>query len=398
MYIHIRFLLKNKPHMKNTKNNTLILFPVMFAFFIMGFVDVVGISANYIKQDFGLSDTLANFIPMMVFIWFAVFSIPTGLLMDRIGRKSTVLISLGITAVAMLLPLFAYDFEAMLVAFALLGIGNTMLQVALNPLVSAIVSGEKLTSSLTLGQFIKAIASFLGPILATSCATFFGNWKLIFLVYFAITILSTLWLFFSPLKKEEKQAKTNTTTFSSSLSLLKKSYILSMFFGILLIVGLDVGLNIVIPQLLIQKINLPLESAGLGTSLYFAARTIGAFAGALLLARILPARFMQTTMIIGLAAFGVMLFSDSLWLICTMVFIIGLCCSNVFSILFASALHSEPEHTNEVSALMIMGVSGGALITPIMGKLSDLYGLTASLSLLMLCLAYLLFISYKLKK
>lgn len=165
------------------KQNSKAIYPILFGFFVMGFADVVGIATNYVKVDFSLSDTLANLIPMMVFLWFALFSIPTGVMMGKLGRRNTVVIALVVTALAMLLPLFFYDFACILLAFALLGIGNTILQVSLNPMVANVVSPDRITSVLTLGQFIKSISSFLGPIIAGAAASFWGDWKLIFLVY-----------------------------------------------------------------------------------------------------------------------------------------------------------------------------------------------------------------------
>src|SRR5690554_1513126 len=88
--------------------------PIMFAFFIMGFVDVVGISTNYVKADFHLTDTMANFLPSMVFIWFAVFSVPSGMLMNRIGRKNTVLLSIVLTGTALLIPFISYSYFSVL--------------------------------------------------------------------------------------------------------------------------------------------------------------------------------------------------------------------------------------------------------------------------------------------
>ena len=137
-----------------TKSTNSAIFPILFGFFVMGFVDVVGIATNYVKMDFGLSDTLANLLPMMVFLWFALFSVPTGIWMGRHGRRNTVVAALAITTLAMLIPLFFYDFACILFAFALLGIGNTILQVSLNPMVARVVNPDKVTSVLTLGQFI----------------------------------------------------------------------------------------------------------------------------------------------------------------------------------------------------------------------------------------------------
>lgn len=372
------------------------IYPILFGFFVMGFVDVVGIATNYVKVDFGLSDTLANLIPMMVFLWFALFSIPTGILMGKAGRRNTVVIALGITSLAMLLPLFFYDFTCILLAFALLGIGNTMLQVSLNPMVANVVSPDKITSVLTLGQFIKAISSFLGPIIAGTAAAFWGDWKLIFIVYSATSVLSILWLLVAIPGMEKREE--SGATLSTTLSLFKDKYIVLLFLGILFIVGIDVGLNTSIPKLLMEKAGMPLSEAGLGTSLYFAARTGGSFAGAILLARFAGARFLKYSMGVAVVAFVLLLAFDTMWMMFSMIVIVGLACANVFSILFSYALQHKPERANEISALMIMGVSGGALITPLMGIVADASGQVAGLSVLLVCMFYLAFVSFKLGK
>lgn len=374
-----------------SSNNIKVILPILFGFFIMGFADVVGIATNYIKVDFNLSDTLANLLPMMVFLWFAIFSIPTGILMGKIGRRNTVIISLIITAIAMLLPPFIYNFYSILLAFALLGIGNTILQVSLNPMIAYVVNPSKMVSVLTLGQFIKAISSFLGPIIAGFAASFWGDWKWIFFVYSITSLLAILWLAVS-IRGKEEQMKVNTT-FLSTISLFKDKYIIALFGGILCIVGVDVGLNTSIPKLLMEKTAIPLNEAGLGTSLYFAARTIGTLIGAILLSKYAATRILQYTMIIAIVAFVTLLFVDIFWLMLVLVAIIGLMCANVFSILYSFALQRQPEQTNEISALMIMGISGGALFTPIMGVLSDRFGQTSSLIVLILCLIYIGIIS-----
>lgn len=381
--------------MKETNQSSgtkwLTVLPVLFGFFVMGFVDVVGIATNYVKQDFELSDTLANLLPMMVFLWFALFSIPTGIWMSQLGRKQTVLLSLGITAVGMLLPLFFYDFVMILFAFALLGIGNTILQVSLNPMVARTVHPDKITSVLTLGQFIKAISSFLGPVLAGVAAAWFGDWKLIFLVYAVTSVLSLLWLLTAV--HEKKETETEKATFATTLKLLQDRKMLLFFFGILFLVGIDVGLNTTIPKLLMERAGLPLSEAGLGTSLYFAARTAGTFAGAILLAKLAARPFFRISMLIAIIGFVLLMFSQGLWLIGAMIVVVGLALSNIFSIIFALALEHRPSQSNEVSALLIMGVSGGALIPPLMGVLNDQWGMMAALFLLLFCMFYIGFIA-----
>jgi len=362
------------------------ILPVLFGFFIMGFVDVVGIATNYVKSDFQLSDTLANILPVMVFAWFLVFSVPTGLLMNKIGRKNTVLLSMVITFFAMLVPFISYNFTVILIAFALLGIGNTIIQVALNPLLTNVVSGDKLASSLTLGQFVKAIAAFLGPIIAGFAAGSLGNWKLIFPLYAGITIISTIWLWSTSIVKEEQEEK--NVSVIGCFSLLKDKYILAFFIGILLVVGIDVGLNVTIPKYLMERCAIPLEQAGLGISLYFIARTVGTFLGAIILAKYSASKIFTYSIILGVLGFVGMLVVSNLVLLSIFIFVVGFACANLFSIIFTYALKRQPERANEVSGLMIMGVSGGA-IALFLGMVSDAVGSqTAGIAVLLVCLLY----------
>jgi MFS transporter, FHS family, L-fucose permease len=373
------------------------LLPVLFGFFIMGFVDVVGIATNYVKLDFKLTDTLANLLPMMVFLWFFVFSVPTGLLMNKIGRKNTVMISCLITIVAMVIPLVSYQFTTVLIAFALLGIGNTILQVSLNPLMTNLVNGEKLTSNLTMGQFIKAIASFLGPIIASWAAAKLGNWKDIFMIFALITAISVIWLFTTSI--EEIKSDVKTSSFAASFKLLGDKVILMFFLGILFVVGVDVGLNTTIPKILQERCSLPLEQAGFGTSLYFVARTAGAFIGAIILARMSGKKYFLINIIIAIAAMVAFITAYDIWLIRILIFIIGFTVANVFSIIFSAALQHMPNKHNEISGLMVMGISGGAFVTLVIGYFSDLFKSQAGgLFVLLAALFYLLFCAIIIKE
>ena len=381
--------------MKKESSSNKVL-PVLFGFFVMGFVDLVGIATNYVKQDFKLTDTVANLLPMTLFLWFAILSVPTGIMMSKLGRKRTVIISIVITFLAMILPLISYNFPMILVAFALLGIGNTIIQVSLNPLLTNVVSGNRLTSSLTLGQFIKAIAAFLGPIIAGVAAGSFGNWKYIFVIFAVITVISGLWLFLTQI--QEEPVNKSSSSFSSSFGLLKDKTILMLFLAIVFVVGVDVGLNTTIPKFLMERCGILLEKAGLGTSLYFVARTIGTFVGAILLVKLSGRKFFMVSMFIAIPALLVMLLIDNMWGILSMVFVIGLAVANVFSIIFGAALKRKPERANEISGLLIMGVAGGAIMPLIMGIISDSFGQTGGMAVLLVALSYLLYSAFKLKE
>lgn len=379
-----------------TKKGWTPVIAVFFGFFIMGFVDVVGIATNYVKIDFNLSNSLANTLPMIVFLWFALFSIPAGILMGKVGRKKTVLISLSITTFAMVIPFIIYSFAWVLVAFALLGISNTILQVSLNPLVASMFNNDKTASVLTTGQFIKSVSSLLGPIIVGFTALYFANWRFTFLIFAIISLLSVLLLSFS--KIDETGYTNRQSSFRSVISLLKNRYILYSFLGIVLIVGLDVGINTSAPQLLMSRADLEISRAGLGSSVYFIAKTIGTFLGAFLLLKTRPLRFLRVSLLIATLSFIPLIFGSNLWAILIAIFVIGLSCANVFSILFSLALNKLTDRSNEISALMIMGVSGGAVILPLQGVVNDAFGLIASLLVLLSCLILNLLFTQKLKE
>lgn len=369
---------------------------LFFGFFIMGFVDVVGIATNYVRLDFDLSNSLANTLPMIVFLWFALFSIPAGMLMGRIGRKKTVLLSLSITTLAMVIPFIHYDFAWVLVAFALLGISNTILQVSLNPLVASLFTKDKTASVLTTGQFIKSISSLVGPLIVGFATEYLNNWRFTFLLFTAISFLSVILLASSRIPETGYTNK--QSSFRSVLGLLKNRYILFCFLGIVFIVGLDVGINTSAPELLMKRAGLEISRAGVGSSIYFMAKTIGTFVGAFLLLKTNPFRFLRISLVIAILAFVPLMLVDMLWGMLAAIFVIGLACANVFSIFFSLALNKLPERSNEISALMIMGVSGGAIILPVQGVVNDGYGFMASLFVLLFCLVLNLFFMRNLKE
>jgi fucose permease len=379
------------------KHSISTLLPVLFGFFIMGFCDVVGIASNNVRKDFDLSDTLANFLPFMLFIWFFIFSVPTGMLMNKIGRKKTVQISNVLTIVALLIPVINYSYYSCLITFALLGIANTILQVSLNPLLSNVVKPEQLTSALTTGQFIKAISSFSGPFIASFAVVHFGNWQTIFPIFAGITLVSFLWLQLTPIKEVEE--KSQASSFKEVVGLLSDKTILYLFLGILFIVGLDVGINTATPRILMERCGISAEKANYGVSIYFACRTAGAFIGAFILSKFSSFGFFKISMIIAVAALTLLLFVPEKILILILIGIIGFACANIFSIIFSIALQRMPQKGNEISGLMITGVAGGALIPIIMGVSTDFVGSQiGSVLVILACAIYLLFCSFLVKR
>ena len=380
-------------------NKNIRILPVMLCFFAMGFVDLVGIASNYVKADLGLTDSQANIFPSLVFFWFLIFSVPTGMLMNRIGRKRTVLLSLIATALSLLLPLFGDGYALMLCSFSLLGIGNALMQTSLNPLLSNIITGDRLASSLTFGQFVKAIASFLAPYIAmwgaTQAMPTFGlGWRVLFPVYMIVAVIAILWLSSTPIEEEKAD---RASGFADCLRLLGRPFILLCFLGIVCHVGIDVGTNTTAPKLLMERVGMTLDEAGFATSLYFIFRTAGCLLGTFILQHLSARRFLAVSVACMLVAMIGLMVSDAHYIIYICIALIGFGNSNVFPIIFAQALTAVPDKKNEVSGLMIMGLFGGTVFPLLMGVASDAIGQSGAVAVMTVGVIYLIAYTLKLK-
>lgn len=381
---------------KKTINLTRVL-PVLMASLIMGFADIIGVATGYIKKDFSLGDDLAQLIPFMALVWFFLLAVPVGILQDKYGKRNMLIIGMGLIGIGMLVPFLHYSFPVLLFAMILMGIGNTIVQVSANPLLMDVLPKERFSSFMSLSQFIKAISSLLGPIIATFVAIHFGDWKIVFAVYAITSLLAVAWLYFT--KIEESKRNEKPATFKSCFSLLNNKFVLFMALGIFFLVGADVGMNTNIANYLQSNFGLSLEKASLGISIYFAALMISRFLGAVLLNWIDAKKFLVTSAVLALLSMIALIFAPSAIVAKTAIFMVGLASGNLFPLIFAITLGKMPDRANEISGLMIMAISGGAIIPPLMGIMSANIGMIASLLVLVICMLYIVGASlYALKR
>ncbi|WP_234572644.1 MFS transporter [Rhodohalobacter sp. 614A] len=360
--------------------------PVMISFYIMGFVDLVGVATGYVQKDFSLSDSVAQLLPSMVFVWFALISLPTGIFQDRKSKKLTLSIGIFVTGAGLLIPFLIYTYPAVVLGFCLLGIGNTILQVSANPLLIDISTKSTQSANLSFSQFVKASAALLSPIFIAILVRTFGDWRLIFPIYAAISILIAIWLL--TIKIEEKKSEKPPATFRSVLRLLKEKMVIILVLGIFLIVGFDVGMNSNIAIFLTSRFDLDLATAGFGISVYFASLMVGRFSGGILLRYITERNFIIVSLLltfIGLAGIIMIPILEVTW---AMIFLTGLGFSNIFPLLFSIAINRMPDYANEVSGLIILSVSGGAVIPPLMGYVNQNFGNIAPIFVLAGCMLY----------
>jgi MFS transporter, FHS family, L-fucose permease len=371
--------------------------PVLMAFFVMSFVDLVGIGVDRVSKDMSLSSTLAQLIPSAAFLWFLLLSVPVGVLQARLGKRFMLNVGMIITAIGLLFPFLHYSFTIVLVGFALLGIGNTIVQVSANPLLVDVVPGNRTSSFLSFSQFVKAIGSMLGAPLAGFFALKFGDWKLLFLVFGVISLLTVLWL--GSVKIEESKQESQKVSLSSSFKLLGNGFILLMVLSIFLVVGVDVGFNSNSGQFLIKHFGIDQTAAESGRSVYFFGRMLGTFAGAIMLAKISSRKFFMWTSVLGIICLVLILLAKSTAMAWVLVFLIGLAVANIWPLVFSIAVGKYPDRTNEISGLMMMAISGGAVIPLLIGWVSDISNMTIGMSILVGCMVYLWAVSvYCLKK
>jgi MFS transporter, FHS family, L-fucose permease len=365
--------------------------PVLFSFFVMSFCDLVGIGVDNAISDFNISNTLAQMLPMAVFFWFFALSVFVGIVQDRIGKRNMVNIGMLVTAAGLLLPYFYYTFPLLLAGFVLLGIGNTILQVAANPLLIDVVPANRSSSFLSFSQFVKSIGSMVAPFLAAFFAMSFGDWKIVFLVFGIFSLLSVTWLYFVPVTETVSTEK--KATFGSSFALLRIPFILLMVLGIFFVVGIDVGINSTSGQFLMDKLGMDPEPAKQGRSLYFFGKMLGTFLGAIMLTRLNPGRFLLGSSIFTLVTILVFIWSPSTVVALPLMFLVGMAASNIFPLIFSITAAAYPTRTNEISGLMIMAVSGGAFIPWFIGIITDMTSTSTGMYVFVACAIYLIFVS-----
>jgi fucose permease len=306
-------------------------------------------------------------------------------------------IGIGVTALGLFIPFFFNSFEIMLIGFALIGIGNTIVQGSANPLLIDVVPSHRASSFLSFSQFVKAIGSMIAAPLAGILASQFGNWKLLLAVFGVISILTAIWL--SSTKIEETKQEGPKVTFATSFGLLKIKFVLLMIISIFLVVGIDVGFNSNSGQFLMKHFGIEPVAAENGRTVYFIGRIIGTFAGAIMLTKIASRKFFVWTALLGLICLVAILLVKSSMVAWGLTFLIGLAVANIWPLIFSIVIEKNPLKRFEISGLVMMAISGGAVIPLLVGWVSDISSIALGMTILLGCMIYLCAVSfYCLKK
>jgi fucose permease len=370
--------------------------PIFLAFMAMGIADAMGPMSDAVKNQFHISNVMATLMSFFVFIAFAIFSVPCGVLAARIGKKNVLLIGLAINAIACLVPsIMAPSYGLLLTCIFLLGVGTTFLQVSANPIMRDVSPQGAYSRNLSFAQGIKGIGSTVSTYLVTAItaiAIFRSmGWRGSFPLFFILMALSFVLVLF--LKVNETKADV-PPSIGSSLGLLKNPVFFMAVLGIFLYVGAEVCMaRFLFP--LQKSIGMSTETAGkFGPALFFLLITFGRLIGTAVLTVISPRAFFRVSALLGLIG-AALLMSGSIPLAIVGVVAGGLGFANIWPMLFSITVEEKPESSSELSGLMCMAISGGAIVPLVMSRMVDMNMKAMAFIIPTICFAYLLLLSLR---
>lgn len=347
--------------------------PIFLVFFVMGFGDAVGALVGFVGREFELSRSVAGLLPFFGLLAYGLFSVPIGVLQDRVGKKAVLLVFLGVTLAGELLPVIRLaEYWHLLVAIFLIGLGMTGLQVAGNPAMRDVSAPGRYARNLTFAQFVKSLGSNSAPYVIPLIVTVAGiAWENIFLIYAVVVAVALAAVAPLPMKERPDERTEATASLRSSFALLKDPYVALMVLGIFLYVGAEVGLNSWIATYLESTFGLDIESlATLGIGFFLTSLAAGRLIGSMVLNFVSPARFFLASALLGLTGLAG-LFVPSQAVVIGSILVAGLAFGNVFPLIFSMLIDRMPERANELSGLMVMAIVGGAIVPALMGVVAD---------------------------
>jgi MFS transporter, FHS family, L-fucose permease len=369
--------------------------PILLAFLLMGVADAMGPLSSAVQENFHLSKVMSTLMPSFVFIAFAIFSVPGGILTARIGKKKVLLLGLALNTVAVGVPAFMDpSYTLLLSCIFLLGVGTTLLQVAGNPIMRDVSAQGDYSRNLALAQGFKgigsAVSTFLPSITAGIAFLAAMKWRGAFPIFFVLMALALVSV--ATLKVTETEAPA-PPSIGSSLSLLFIPTFTFAVLGIFLYVGAEVCMSTFLKPTLVAFGFDDKKSALLGPTLFFSVLTVGRLVAGMI--KVGPHKFFRLSAALGLVGL-LLIISNIKELVLLGVVLGGFGFANIWPMLFSITVEEKPERGSELSGLMCMAISGGALVPLLMGKLVD-NGVKTSLTFVVpaVCFAYLLLLSLK---
>ena len=397
------------------KNNWIVLL-ILCIWFVISFVtNILGPMLPMIIDSFGLSLTLAAFLPFSFFLAYGIMSIPAGMIIERFGGKISLLIAFSLAFLGAGLFVIFPTYPIVLTSLFAIGLGMAMLQVIILPLMREAGGEKKYAFNQVLAQIVFGAASFMSPFVLAglmrkltgedSANDFFIRflkgitpeslpWSSLYFIFTIVFVIMLVVISYVKFPKVELKEDEKAGTIQNYKELLRQKQVIFYFLGIIAYVGTEQGLANWMSLFLNMYHGVSPEGAGATTVAWFwGLMSIGCLLGLVIVKLIDSKLMLRIFSMIAILNLAIALFGP------TQVAIIAFACcgfsiSIMFSVIFALALNSVDKHHGAFSGILCTGIFGGALIPFIIGGLGDLIGLRYSMFFLFITLGYILSISY----
>lgn len=364
-------------------------------FFISLLTNITGPLIPDIIATFGLSLTMAAFLPFSFFVAYGFASIPAGMLVEQRGEKPVLIgaFSLALAGVALFCAVPLYP--TALVSLFTIGLGMAALQVALSPLLRITGGEENFAFFSVLGQLAFGVASFLSPLVYSYLVTQRGlPWVSIYWLFAVVAALMIVLIAFVRFPHVERHADEKVGAVDVHLELLRRPLVWAFFVGVFSYVGLEQGLANWMSQYLAMAHGLdPQIDGARAVAGFWGAMTVGCVAGLVLL-KLIDSRFV----LMGFGALAIAAIACALFgpvAIAVIAFpACGFALSVMWSVVFSLALNSVPDHQGTLAGILCTGIVGGALTPLLVGHLGDAVGLRSGMCLLFAPLAYIIGVGF----
>lgn len=381
--------------MKDSRTPLALLAPVLMGYFVMAFSDMVAPLSGYLAAEYGAEQqTAVSFLPSMVFLWFLLFSVPTASLMSRYGRQRVALVGFMATSVGLLIPYLAGEGCSLgwyFLGFGLMGLGNMILQVTVNPMLASIAPKEKMSGYLTLGQIFRNSALMLFAPVALLLASCVGGWRPLLLFYGCIALGSAVWMWRA--KIPELRERVHAISILDAVRLLRKRAVLVGTVGVGLFLMVDVACGFLSARLIDDPSSL------LTTTGYYACRIVGSIVGVVVLMRCSDRRYLAANLLLALVCVLMLIVAEQVWLIYLLFALIGFAFATIFATFYSAAMRAAGDCEDEAAGLLVMAISAGALSGPICGRIIAITGDPhQALGFVALCLLLMLGACWRLRR
>lgn len=397
------------------QRNNFLVGVILLIWFVISFVtNILGPLMPIIIQTYKLSLTMAAFLPFSFFLAYGIMSIPSGIMIERIGEKKSMLIAFSLNFIGTIAFGLYPQYGIALGSLFIIGMGMAMLQVIINPLMRTAGGEENFAFFSVLGQLVFGLASFISPfvfsyLLAELSASpvenpFIGllaslvkdglSWTALYWLFSFIFLLIIALLSFIKMPAVELKDDEKAGAATVYLGLLKNKDVLLFFIGIVAYVGTEQALANWMSEFLRSYHQAdPNKEGAQAVAWFWGLMSLGCLLGLALLKLwdskvVLKAATLIAMVVLSLALFGNK--EMALYAFPAAGFFISV----MFSIIFSLALNSVTQHHGSFSGILCSGIFGGALVPLIIGSLGDWIGLRFALMFLYITLAYILFLAY----